>query len=111
MENIRTYVDDGGGLAALTMAELRDEHGVSKLGVHVRQNISRELAGHGLGHFPRELPSHGSDEVRVYRLGTPVAELVDAVLEPSDRGDERLREAANHDTAAIIETIKELVCA
>ncbi len=58
--------------------------------MHVRNAISRSLESHGLGHLPQELPPNQEDPVRLYLLDSPIADVIKAVLIPSDRGDETL---------------------
>lgn len=57
------------------------------------RKANKELQKHGLGHIPSKLPESSIEEVRVYRLGTQIADTVDAVLHPSHGGDEVLRTA------------------
>lgn len=102
-------VDSNGGLHRATMEELRDAHGASKLGVHVRSAIRSELASRGLGVLPNELPSYQHEEVRVFRLGSPIADIVNAVVTPSASGDMLLREVGGHE-AEVLNKIRELVC-
>lgn len=109
-EELRKAVEANGGLMVVTMYDLREAHGAAKLGVHVRREISGGLAAVGLGHFPHELPSYQEEKVRVFRRGTPIADLVDAVLSPSDFGDERLREAGGNQATEILKEIRQLVC-
>ncbi|MFA5786486.1 MAG: hypothetical protein WDA71_05810 [Actinomycetota bacterium] len=110
LESIKAAVEAGGGIKAFNMGVLRDAYGAGKLGVHVRRSISEALAGAGLAHLPGDLPAYQDDMVRVYKLGTPVAEIIDAVLRSSESGDARLREAAAGEDAAILKKIRDLVC-
>jgi len=59
-DEIKQIVEKNGNVATLTMEQLRDAHGASKLGVNVRAEISSTLAGMGLGHVPQELPTRTS---------------------------------------------------
>lgn len=110
MDVLREKVRANNDLMTCTMLELREAFGAGKLGVHVRKGISDALHSAGLGHVPEELPTYQHEPVRVYRLGSPVAELITAVLRPSDAGDARLREAAGGDDARILQQIRQLVC-
>lgn len=80
-----------------------------KLGVHVRAGISDSLRQHGLGHYPPELPNYQWDEVRIYRQGTPVGRLIEAVLSVSANNDEVIRDLAGSDASANLVKIRELV--
>lgn len=81
-DDLRKAVDDSGGVYRTYMAGLRALAGAGRLGPHVAFDISRHLAGLGLGHLPAELPLSQHAQVIVYQLGTPAADVVEAV-----RGD------------------------
>lgn len=110
-ETLRHEVEANGNLLAVRMERLRDAYGVGKLGVHVRRGIAEKLGGVGLGFFPGpDLPTYQEQEVRLYRRGTPVADIIDAVVAPSEYGDARLREAgAPTDAVQLLDRIRELV--
>ena len=109
-EELRALVEQNGNILSVSMFDLREAHGAGKLGVHVRREISEKLAGTGLGHFPAELPAYQEQDVRIYRRGTPVADLVDAVLSPSDFGDQQLREASGGEAADLLKKVRQMVC-
>ena len=74
--------------------------------------ISKALAGMGLGHVPVELPRYQEKPVRLYKLGTPVADVIQAALSPGQETDEKLKFHAGKESsryADIIERIRELV--
>lgn len=98
------------GVLTTTMGALRDAKGAGRLGVHIRKSISDELRGLGIGHYPSELPESHADAVRLYRLGSPVADLIDAVTQPSVQHDEELRVAAGGEDAKTLLRVRELVC-
>lgn len=102
------HVDDN-TIYVTEMRELRDAYGVSRLGETVVTNISKELAGYGLGHLPSPLPLLASEEVRLYRRGTAIGDLVAAVLEPSEGGDQRLIEYAENTDREIVAQIREVL--
>lgn len=116
LEELRDQVEKNDGVVTVRMEEVRDAYQAGRLGVHVRSNISKRLRGLGLGHFPLEaddgepMPYRQSAPVRIYKLGSPVADLIDAVLDPGDEHDEELREAATASSSEIIDRIRELVC-
>ena len=110
-DELSDLVDQNGGVHTTHMGALRDAKGYGKLGVHVVRAISQDLAGYGLGHFPTELEPYQEQQVRVYRLGSPIAELIDAVINPSATHDEELRAAAGGDDARILRQIRNLICA
>ncbi|MEU0726193.1 hypothetical protein [Streptomyces sp. NPDC006140] len=81
-DDLRKAVEENGGVLRIYMASLRELQNAGRLGIHVRNEISRRLAGAGLGHLPDELPPYQENEVVVFQLGTPAADVVEAV-----RGD------------------------
>lgn len=111
-EQIKEQVEKNGNIRTFTMEVLRNAHGVAKLGVNVRAEISQILAGIGLGHVPQELPSYQHEQVRLYKRGTPVGQLVESVLTPGEQNDKSLADrfgAQSPDYAVIVEKIRELV--
>lgn len=109
-EELANFVESNGNLFPCKMERLREIHGAGRLGVNVVAGIQGKLAQHGLGHIPVELPTYQHEYVRIYKRGTPVGTIVEAVLEPTETGDERLREAAGADAAERLQRIRELVC-
>jgi len=81
-DELRKAVEGAGGVLRIFMGDLRNLAAAGRLGINVRNDISRRLAGAGLGHLPAELPAYQENEVVVYQLGTPAADVVEAV-----RGD------------------------
>jgi hypothetical protein len=110
LEDIKTAVEAEQGTLTISMEGLRKAYGAGRLGEHVRDNISKALLGFGLSHVPETLPTYQEQPVRIYKLGTPVADLIDAALHPSQAHDEELREASHGETAGILSKIRELVC-
>jgi len=111
LEDLRDAVDAAGGVLTVDMWAVRDAHGAGRLGIHVRTNITKKLRSLGLDHYPDELPGWQEEQVRVYRQGSPVADLIDAVLNPSDTHDEEIRQAVLGEAQATLDAIRELVCA
>jgi hypothetical protein len=110
LDDIRQAVEQHQGVLTVGMDELRDAKGAGRLGVHVRAGIRKDLAGLGLGHWPRELPESQDELVRIYKQGSPVADLIDAVLEPNLQHDEEIRQAVAKEPAQILRQIRELAC-
>lgn len=108
-EQFAGLIEDRGGVFPTTMEVLRDAHGVGKLGVHIRKAIADELQSRGIGTLPEVLPSYYHEEVRLFRLGTPIADVVSAVLHPSAAGDDTLRRSGGND-AEMINQIRAIVC-
>lgn len=109
-EALRKQVDSEGGLYTTTMEELREIEGAGRLGQHVRSAISGSLAANGMGHLPDELPAYQEYAVRVYRLGTSLADVINAVLNPTGAGDQILRQVGTSDAQDVIKRIRQLVC-
>jgi hypothetical protein len=95
--DLRTSIKENGGLHVVTMGTLRDIEGAGRLGNRVLTTISQALQAQGMGHFPAELPGNQSQPVRVFLLDTPVADVVNAVLSPSLKGDATLRDVGSAD--------------
>ncbi len=111
-DGIKAKVEANDNVCTVIMSELRDATGKDKLGVHVRTEISKTLAGMGLGHIPQELPSYQHESVRLYKRGTPVGDLIEIVMIPGESNDLKLKEQFPQQTvdyARIIEQIRELV--
>jgi len=108
---LRTAVEQNGGILTVQAYEVRDAHGAQRLGRLIRERIGKELAGEGLGTYPKALPEWATDPVRVYRLGSPVADLIEAVERPSEAGDEVIRDAVGGDANQTLDQIRQLVCA
>jgi hypothetical protein len=111
-DEIKQSVENNGDLLTFTMETLREAHGVGRLGIKVCPEISKVLAGMGLGHIPQELPPSQNEQVRLYKRGTPVGELIDTVLAPGESNDKKLVDQIGDsatDYAIVIEKIRELV--
>jgi len=91
------------------MEELRRAYGKERLGRVIRQQIADKLRGMGLRTLPAEIPDRQWATVRIFKMGTPVEGLIDAVLNPSEQGDDRLRSAASGSPAEQLEQIREIV--
>ena len=109
LARVKQDVEEAGGVLTIEMERLRDAYGVERLGTNVRDNIAKELAGMGIGHLPRKLPAYQEDEVRLYRLGSAIADLIEAVLKPSVSGDELLRSTVSEGAEAILRKIREII--
>ncbi|WP_369365482.1 hypothetical protein AB5L52_20520 [Streptomyces sp. CG4] len=108
-EELRTAVAADGGLHVVTMGVLRDIEGAGRLGSRVLGTISDKLKSHGMGHIPKDLPGNQDSPVRVYLLGTPIADTADAVQNPSLKGDAILRGAGDSEARAQLQQIREIV--
>ncbi len=110
MDKLKAEVEANGGVQSFTMDVVRDAYGAGRLGVHVRSGISKALQGMGLGHYPPMLPDSQYEKVRIYKLGSQVADVIGAVLRPGSEGDERLRELTGGNASELLAQVRELVC-
>jgi hypothetical protein len=110
LEELNEAAEESDGVVSVEMWQVRDAYGQDRLGIHVRAGIHKALAKLGLGHYPEEVPDRQGETLRVYKLGSPVASLIGAVLTPGDDGDALIREAVGGDDAEIVGKIRELVC-
>jgi hypothetical protein len=108
-DELRARVEANQSVLTVRMEELRDAFGVRRLGVHVCDQIESRLAGVGLGHFPHLEPD-GWMEVRLFKLGTPMAELILAATEPGAPQDATLRAKVESEASATLAQIRALVC-
>lgn len=111
-ESIKAAVENNGNVRTVTMETLRNANGAAKLGVHVRTEIISQLAGMGLGHVPKTLPTYQHEPVRLYKRGTPLGDLIETVLAPGEQNDKKLVEQLGESDvkyAEIIEQIRDLV--
>lgn len=108
-DEIRTAVQASGDVLTVKMEVVRDAFKYDRLGVNVRAIISDKLGGLGLGHYPLELPDRQWVPVRLFKLGSPIADLVDAALNPSEQHDEELRKAVSGGDSETIKQIKALL--
>lgn len=81
-EALAREVRESDGALDVEMRRLRDIYGAGRNGSNVRAEITRELAGHGLGHLPAELPPNQEQHVVLYNLGTAAAEVITALTRP-----------------------------
>jgi len=110
-DDLIEIIDAGQGVTTCLMQELRNAHGAGKLGVNVVANISEALDHRGLSHFPNPLPANQLDKARIFKRGTPVGEVIRAVLTVDDtKSDDVLRNIAGNTGNDIIKKIRELVC-
>lgn len=107
---LKEEVEGNENVKTVTMARLRDIYGVRRLGDNVCAEISNKLQGVGLGHYPEDLVPDASEQVRVYKLGTPVGDVMTAAQNPGPEGDKTLRDLAEGDATEIVRQVKAIVC-
>lgn len=110
-EELKAAVEANQNVLSVKMEILRDIFGVRRLGIHVCTEISRKLSGVGLGTFPETLEPDAWVTVRVFKLGSPMGELLSAANRPGEAEDRLLRAAAENDASETVGKIKALVCA
>jgi hypothetical protein len=94
-DDLRKAVEDNGGVLRIYMLDLKELQNSRRLGINVRTDISRRLAGLGLGHLPDELPSYQENELVLFQLGTPAADVVEAVRGDNFAGAEEALRSLN----------------
>lgn len=80
--------------------------------MNVRAEIGSRLAGMGLGHVPKSLPTFQHEPVRLYKRGTPAGDLIETMLAPGEQNDRKLVEQLGESDvkyAEVIEQIRDLV--
>jgi hypothetical protein len=111
-DDVKAQVEKNGNVWTTTMDELREANGSGKLGTWVREEISSRLAGVGLGHIPPELPTYSSNQVRLYKRGTIVGDLLEKILTPGAQNDTLIIDKLSgkeKDLASVVAKIRELV--
>lgn len=108
-DELRSRVSANQDVLTVRMEELRKAHGSKRLGVNLCWQISQRLAGVGLGHTP-DLEPDGWTEVRLFRLGTPMADLVIAATQPGEAHDATLRARVDSEASSVLKEIRALVC-
>ena len=113
MKDVAEAAKENGDLMPVTLGDLRESLGYNRLGVRVLAEISQKLANAGLGYFPRavlddnEVPRF-DHALRVFTKRSSLGELVQAVLDPTDSGDERLREAATSGASSAVAALDQI---
>jgi hypothetical protein len=90
-EDLNQAVENSQGVLTISMKNLREIHGNRRLGPHVGASISMTLKKLGLKHHPNPLTNRENDNVRIYKSGSPVEKIINAVLKPSRGADELIR--------------------
>jgi hypothetical protein len=103
-------IDAHEGIFSFSMEDVRNAYGSERLGVNVRAGITQKLKRLGIGHYPRNLPEYQDQAVRLFRLGSPIEELINAALRISRGNDAILRKAAGGDAEKVLRQVRELVC-
>jgi hypothetical protein len=93
-EELAEAVQENGGLVECVMYQLRDTAGWDRLTNRMLVDIEDQLSQKALGYFPWPMPQGRRDEVRIYKRGTKVGNIVEAVLKPADHKDDLLREVS-----------------
>jgi len=87
---IHRLVQKEGGIAKVTLGDIRDELGHARLGVTVLSSMAEHLTENGLGFFPAWVLTDNPEprqwnEVHVYeRDNTPRSAVLDAVADPEN---------------------------
>lgn len=109
-DTIRQEVEANQDIIILSMERLRNAIGARKLGTWVRKDIDKELRGRGLVYYPQELPVYQHELVKVYKQGSRVETIINAILSDAEESVDVLREAAGNEDSVILEQVRRLVC-
>ena len=109
-EKLLAELDGNSGIMTVEMGRLRDIHGVGKLGVHVIKGIVQSLESKGIGHYPSNLPVNQWGQVRIYKKGTIVGKMIEAVNKVGEDEDEYIRTNLNSEDQNVLQKVRELVC-
>lgn len=99
-KDLRTAVEADGDLLRVTAEDIRRAEGTyGKLGSHVNNKLAQWLENNGMGVLGGALPRYQHQEAVLYRAGTTMAKVIEAVEYPSELGDKMLRQVASDDGA------------
>jgi len=112
LARLREQIEAEGGIATVSMEELRDHAGWERLGVNVVRDIASKMRRGGLATLPsmETLPISRQAEIRVYVTDSRVGDIIAAVIEPNAKGDKLLREIGGDDASDVLKAVRELVC-
>jgi hypothetical protein len=109
-EDLGSVVDLKGGVYTVSASKLRDLIGNDRLGARVSVAILEALDAKGLSTFPAAGPFLKDDLVRVYRKGSPVAKLHEAIAAVGADSDKFLRAVTSKTKlAGLVGRLKDLV--
>jgi len=115
-EELRREIDAEGGIKVIEAWRLRDLAGWAKLGVNVIVDIANQLRDHDFDTLPvgKALPTNQYEDVRIYTKGSRLGKVVEAIMSPTAKGDQLLREICSSDDAndaiAVLDRVRQLVC-
>lgn len=109
LDQVKNEVENHGNVLTVTMGELRDAYGAGKLGANVVENIRKSLAGLGIAVSP-DPEAEQAQKVRLYKLGTPVADLITAVTTPGPVEDDVIRRQIDEAAEELLKRVREIVC-
>lgn len=109
MEELVADLERSEGIMTVTMLRLRNAFGKERLGSHVVAGIAAQLKSRRIAHSPNSLPSYQNEQVRLYKMGTPVADIIQAARRIGPKYDRLLREATGGNAAAILDQVRALV--
>ena len=110
-DDVSLAVSTSENVLTVTIGELRDVNGSGRLGPYVVEAISKQLSSRGIGYYPPELPQDQWRKVRLFRLGSPVSDLIGVVMDvDNESNDAKLRSFAANDAKNILDKVRQLVC-
>ncbi len=108
-EALAERVDDEGGIATIRMETLRTINDSERLGVHVVDAISNELADVGLGHYPESLPTSKSKVVLLYLSKTVLAKVLKHLSDIQEDSDVKIHQLTEDQAKRQIAEIRKIL--
>lgn len=101
-------------LLVVSLGQLRQAAGYERLGRGVLDELSTQLRGQGVDYFPASTVDdnpqpRATDEIRLVRIADQIGKIVKAVQEPTEAGDEILKNVSSNEAASILQKVKLLV--
>jgi hypothetical protein len=111
-EEIKSAVEEHGGVTTLSMADLRDAEGAGRLTRGINERISKALERRGLGHVPykaEDLSTSQWDEVRIFDRTSPIGKVIEAAHQVGEDFDKELREAVAGEASDMLDQIRAIL--
>lgn len=107
-DDLARVVDENDGVYTVSEWRLREMYGAERLGSQVRAGIKDKIDSLGL-RLQTDLVGHQHALVRVYRRGSPVAEVIEAAGGAGKEEDAVLRRVASAKGAELVKKLRELL--
>lgn len=112
-DDLRASVDSKDGITRVSMGRLRDLNKSGKLGIHVVNQITRQLAARNMEILlpagQTEVPRYQDDAVVIFATDSKCGEIIRAVRRADTSTVNVLRNVAGDDSLEKLEQVAELV--